>query len=103
MTYTFLERLMRIYASIGQPRPTSMSKTPRKSFKVAPCKLCSDFVDSQEVHESVQWAVGSPWSWWEPGSEFVAHRRCWRALPEGERKHIRKTASSEPASMGQRA
>lgn len=95
-----MEKLTQIYASIGQRPLTSMSKPTRKSYKVTPCSLCDDFVDSLELRESVQWSTGNPHSWFDEGSDFVAHRRCWKKLPESRRREFRR-APTPPKSLGQ--
>ena len=104
--FTFMEKLTQIYASIAPPKPTSTeSKVAKPGYNVAPCALCPDMISSREIRESVMWAEGTSYGWFFDGHDFLAHRRCWKALSEAKRNQIRNKCprDSKPRALGQTA
>lgn len=79
------------------------------NYKLGLCAFCPEAMTLVEVLEGVRWEAAEPQSpygyslWWlEPEEESrVAHRRCWKALKEWERRMVRSEAGKVPRSMGQ--
>ena len=62
----------------------------------------------EEIQEGVLWQERKKgflygYAWWSEAEEEcrVAHRRCWKALKEWQRRGIRRDADEGPRSMGQ--
>jgi hypothetical protein len=77
-------------------------------YSLGICDLCSSLMSLTEIQEGVRWEQGPERTWlygycfWEPEEECrVAHRRCWKALKEHERRSIRHRADEAPRSLGQ--
>jgi hypothetical protein len=76
-------------------------------YNLGICSLCFEPMTLLEITEGVRWEIREK-SWlygyyfWEPEEENrVAHRRCWKELPEDRRKQIRHRADKVPKSLGQ--
>jgi hypothetical protein len=74
------------------------------SFNIGICHFCSGIMSLKEVREGVVWEerTSHNWIWFDDEDTIrVAHKRCWKRLEEGERKHIRKKSYRAPKILGQ--
>lgn len=78
------------------------------NYALGICQLCDSPMTLSEIREGVLWEEeekGWLYGYYyfsEEDDARVAHRRCWKELSEAERAFIRKEASTDPRSMGQR-